>query len=370
MIIASEKLKSVSQKILTAVDSNELSVITETLELKTVDNILYMNVTNKEYYASIKLELGAVEAFHATVNANVFLKLVSQITTADIELTLENNSMVIKANGTYKLPLIFEDDHLLELPKIEINNKVKEFTVSGEILNSILTYNSKELLRGTISKPIQKLYYVDEQGAITFTSGACVNSFTLPESVRLLLNNRLVKLFKLFDESEVKFSLGYDSISDELIQTKVAFETDDIKLTAVLAGDASLIDSVPVNAIRGRANNNYTHSVVFDKNALLQMISRLLLFTSMKNTLKPYCQLDFEPTSLTVWDTDKENFESINYVGEGVNESYKASLDLVDLKAVLDSCSDQYVTFSFGDHQAFVLSRGNIKNIIPEIKQI
>ena len=95
MIIESEKLKDVSQKILTAVDSNELSVLTETLELKTLGNFLFMNVTNKEYFASVKLSLNSPEPFHATVNANLFLKLIAQITTKDIELNINDNALTV-----------------------------------------------------------------------------------------------------------------------------------------------------------------------------------------------------------------------------------------------------------------------------------
>lgn len=368
MIINSEKLKNVCQKILTAVDNNELSVITETLELKTVDNVLFMNVTNKEYYASIKLELNTPESFHATVNANVFLKLISQITTEDIEIAVKENYMIVRGNGEYKLPLIFDNEKLLELPEIVINNKVKEFNISSEILNSILTYNSKELLRGTISKPVQKLYYIDEQGAITFTSGACVNKFTLAEPVKILLNNRIVKLFKLFTAPEVKFTLGYDALSEEIMQTKVSFETEDIKLTAIISCDDTLLNSVPVTAIRSRADNLYDYSVTIDKNSFLQTINRLAIFTAMKNTVKPYSSFTFYADHLTIWDVDKENHEDVPYVNSGIAGEYEATLDLLDLKAVLETCVEQYVSLSFGNHQAFVLSRSNVKNIIPEIR--
>ena len=96
---------------------------------------------------------------------------------------------------------------------------------------SILQFNSKELSKGIISRPIQKLYYVDEHGALTFTTGACVNSFELQQPVKLLLNDRLVKLFKLFKGEQVDFTLGYDTISEDTIQTKVRFESDDIIIT-------------------------------------------------------------------------------------------------------------------------------------------
>lgn len=370
MIIESEKLKDVSQKILTAVDSNELSVLTETLELKTLGNFLFMNVTNKEYFASVKLSLNSPEPFHATVNANLFLKLIAQITTKDIELNINDNALIVKGNGTYKIPLIYDNGNLLELPEIEIKNKVKEFSISSDILSSILAYNSKELLRGTISRPVQKLYYIDEQGAITFTSGACVNSFNLPEPVKILLNNRLVRLFKLFNKCEVKFTLGYDALSDDIIQTKVSFETDSIKLTAIISCDDTLLNSVPVSSIRGRANNLYDYSIILNKNELLQTLNRLILFTSAKNTLKPYSLFKFDLDHVTIWDSDKDNHEDLNYIGTNMPSVYEATLDIVDLKAVLDTCDEQDITINFGNHQAVVISRGNIKNIIPEIKVI
>ena len=74
MIIKSEILKKYCNTILQAVDSNDLSILTETLELMTYGDTLLMSVTNKEYYAQVKLPLSTSEAFHATVNANLFLK--------------------------------------------------------------------------------------------------------------------------------------------------------------------------------------------------------------------------------------------------------------------------------------------------------
>ena len=50
--------------------------------------------------------------------------------------------------------------------------------VDSEVLKSISHYNVKELAKGIIINPdIQKLHYVDEKGALTFTTGACVNNF-------------------------------------------------------------------------------------------------------------------------------------------------------------------------------------------------
>ena len=49
-----------------------------------------------------------------------------------------------------------------------------------------------------------------------------------------------------------------------------------------------------------------------------------------------------------------------------MENNYSALLDLNDLKQTLETCTEQYVTIHFGDSQAVVLSRGNVKNVIPE----
>lgn len=376
MILRIENLQDACKDILAAVDSNELSTITETLELVTKDNFLYINVTNREYFAQVKIDIGEVIDFHATVNANLFLKLISQVTTDTVELNSKpgENFITVKANGTYKIPLIFDGDKLLELPQIDIVNVTSEFNIASSILKSILTYNSKQLTMGTVSKPVQRLYYVDEKGAITFTNGACVNSFSLEKPVKLLFNNRLVKLFKLFNDENVKFTLGYDSISDDIIQTKVRFESSNIVLTAILSCDDKLLSVVPVNAIRGRVSNEYPYSVNINKDSMLQTINRLLLFNSTagssKEVIKPYSTFLFGRDNVVIYDVNKENKETINYNNTVVNcdEPYQAILDLTELKVTLESCSEQYLNLHFGDGTAFVITRGHIANVVPECR--
>lgn len=373
MIIRIEEIQNACSKILTAVDSNTVSAVTETLQLSTEGKNLYISVTNKEYFARVKLEMAEPVDFKATVNANLFLKLVSQITTETIELSVEESTLIIKGNGTYKLPLIFDGDKLMELPEIVIHNPTVNFKIDSNILLSILQFNSKELSKGIISRPIQKLYYVDEHGALTFTTGACVNSFELQQPVKLLLNDRLVKLFKLFKGEQVDFTLGYDTISEDTIQTKVRFESDDIIITAVLSCDDNMLESFPVNAVRGRANSDYPYSVNVNREQLIQTINRLLLFTSAngaKDIINPFSTFEFKKNSMIVWDTNHENYEEVFYSNTecAVDDKYVAILDLKDLKTTLENCTEQYVVLHFGDSQAVVIARGNIKNVVPECR--
>ena len=369
LIIRIEEIQQACGKILTAVDSNSLSVLTETLQIKTENKKMYISVTNREYLAKVKIDIPEDVEFLATVNANLFLKLVSQITTDTIELSVVDSTLILKGNGVYKLPLIFDGEKLLELPEIEIDNPTVEFDVDSNALLSLIQYNSKELTKGQPSHPMQKMYYVDEKGAITFIFGACVNSFTLEKPVKMLLNDRLVKLFKLFKGEKVHFTMGMDALTDDIIQTKVRFETPEVTITSILSCDDTMLKTFPVDSIRGRANATYPHSIKVNKDQFLQTINRLLLFSSAnsaKDIIKPISEFKFEKDHVVVFDTRGENKEEVWYSNSTIEDSYDTYLDLNDLKVTLETCVDPYVTLEFGDTQAVVVTHGNIKNVIPE----
>lgn len=373
MIIRTELLQESCSKILNAVDSNVLSAVTETLEIKCQNKIFTMAVTNREYFVEIKLDVDVEEVFHATVNANLFLKLISKVTSETIELSTQDNSLFIKCNGDYKLPLIFDGDSLMELPKIEIENVSEVVDIEGHILRSIFDYNSKELQKGTISKPIQRLYYVDNTGCITFTTGACVNSFEIDMKSKLLLNDKLVKLFKLFKDTKVKTTIGHNRINDDTHVTAVKFETPGITISAVLNCDDSMVVNFPVTGIKGRATTVYPSTISINKDSLTQAIDRLMLFvsaTSKSDLSLSIIRMEFVNNGIILSDRNGVNKEEVYYSKPLENfDGYVALIDSSDLTKTLASCTNQLVNMSFGNNQAFVLSEGLVKWVIPECQE-
>lgn len=368
MILKTEDFRNACKLILAAIDSKEATLFTETLELKTVKAdpgaILKLNVTNREYFVTIEFPLSEYEAMDAAVNASVFLRLISKLTTDTIEIAKEKTYIKLKGNGDYKLPIIFNNDKMVELPTIEIENVTNTMNINSDILHSIAQYNSKELQRGEGTRPVQKYYYVDEHGAITFTSGACVNSFALDTPIKVLLSDKVVKLFRLFKpNTSVEFLMGQDPITEDLIQTKVRFSTPGITITAKLS-DSGLISSVPVSAIRGMANKDYKYSVVFNKEVLLDSISRLLLLNE-----SPYGYFEFTKDKVNIQDNSKENTETVSYVNScEALDKYELILNISNLKLILDTVEEEYITANFGDERAVVFKNNNIVNIIQEVK--
>ena len=364
MKLKAKEFKDCIKTILQAIDTKEPSMFTETLELITKNKELFLNVTNREYYVSVKFDLEQDEKFHASVNARVFLNLISQVTTDYIEMTVENNNIRVLANGEYKLPIIYNGASMLELPKIEVNNITNEMNINSDILLSILNYNSKELQVGIPVKPVQKYYYIDEHGAITFTSGACINNFDLEKPIKMLLNEKVVKLFKLFkDTDKVEFKMGQEDIGNNIIQTRVLFRSSNIELTAKLQ-DSGLVSSVPVQAIRTMGTKAYPYSILIARSNIIQAINRLSLF----NDGGLYGFFEFTSDSVTIYNYNKDSKEVIKLENKLENFEYKFIFDLNNLKLILDTCSEEYLTITFGDQRAVVINRNNIINIIPELK--
>ena len=369
MLIKTKDFQDVCKTILLALDNNAAN-----LELLVKENNLYLNVTNREYFTSIKFSLENPEEFHAVVDASLFLNLISGITAETFELKLNNNIVIVKADkSNYKLPMIYENDHLMKLPPITIENKTVEMNIGLDILTSIINVNSKELLKikNIDATELQKLYYITEEGCFTFTTGACLNSFKLEKPIKILLNDRIVKLFKLF-KSDVKFSLGHDALANGIVQTKIILETDNIYLAAIITNDEILLNRVqgPCSATKKYIDENYTNKLVLSVSALSAAIARLMLFVKNSltrvNMLSIKAKIKISNTYLTIADSFGNTESVVIENGSYVDNDYEMNINLADIKLVLDSCKEDHITLNCGNHKSVVIARGNISNLIPE----
>jgi hypothetical protein len=247
--------------------------------------------------------------------------------------------------------------------------------ISNDILASILNVNSKELLK--VKKvdvnELQRLYYIDETGCFTFTTGACLNSFRLEKPIKLLLNDRIVKLFKLFS-SDVHFLFGHEELPDGNTRSKASFQADNVYMGAILTCDDLLLSKVqgPCNATKRFISDAYQNHIVVSSNALSAAIARLLLFTknSVEKANMSYIPAFFTITVDDIIITDRQgNMESVAVENDTVvpEETYSMKLNLFDLKLALDSCKNDHITINCGNHRSIVINHGTISNLIPEI---
>ena len=370
MIVKTEEFKEACQTILMALDTKEVTLYNEALELLVEGSVLNLNVTNRQYYVTVKFNLSEATTFRATVKAKTFLSLISKITTEYIELVVNDRVLLVKANGEYTFPIIFNNSTMLELPKINLGVITNSFSINSNILLSILLNNSKELIRGAEvlkndqSRSARPYYYVDELGAITFTTGACVNSFSLPSSIKMLLDEKTVKLFKLFkNNTSVDFKMSQVALSDTVTQTVLQFSTDKVILNTIMP-DSSLISSVPCISIREMANKTYPYNVVLSKDDLLEALNRLNIFNLDSKLL---IRVIVSGDELTLQSLNNDFVEKLKTSGgNSLEEEYSFYLILKNLKLILDGYAEQYITMGFGDGKAIVFKKQDIVDMISE----
>lgn len=373
MIIKTKDFQDVAKKILlaTSLDKNACN-----LELITKGSDLYLNVTNKEYFVAIKFALDTPEEFHATVDANLFLSLISALTTETFTLSIKKNSIEIKSGkSSYTLAMIYDNESLLTLTPITIQNKTVEMNISKDILDSIVNVNSRELekIKGVANvNELFELYYIDDTGCFTFNTGACLNAFKLEKPVKLLLNERIVKLFKLFNE-DVHFSLGQDTEND-ISKTKIILETSTVYLAAIITCDDRLIGKIqaPCEATKKYINDKYDYHVVISSTLLKEAINRLTLFTKNTNDKQ---NMRFITMNIKIIPNEfiiSDNFGNIESLpienGSFVENEYEMIINIIDLKLVVESCKNEHITINCGNKRSIIVNRGNISNLIPECR--
>ena len=90
MIIKTKEFKEAANKILLAAEIDKSAA---NLEIVTKENTLFLNVTNKEYYVSVKFPIESTEELRAVVDASLFLNLISGISTETFEIKLDGNTV-------------------------------------------------------------------------------------------------------------------------------------------------------------------------------------------------------------------------------------------------------------------------------------
>lgn len=376
MILKTKAFQEVANKILVAVGVDKAAA---NLELATKDTKLYLRVTNREYFVACGFDLDAATDFRAVVDANLFLNLISGINTEEFELAIKDTHVAVKAGkSNYKLAMIYENDQLMKLPviKLEQDQVTVGMNIANDILMSILNVNGKEIQKAKRLdvNELQRYYYIDETGCFTFTTGACVNSFTLEKPIKLLLTDKVVKLFKLFG-SDVYMAYGYIANSDGSLQPIVTFQNENVYVASRLLNDDTCIQKIkaPCDAMKNLIKEAYDHNLVLSAIDLSAAIGRLLMFhknSSAKADLSFVpATVEFTETDLTISDISGDNKEVITIEnGSNTPGGYSMGVNLIDLKSVLDSCKNEHITVNCGNKKSIIINRGTISNVIAETR--
>jgi hypothetical protein len=79
--------------------------------------------------------------------------------------------------------------------------------------------------------------------------------------------------------------------------------------------------------------------------------------------------ITFDQNELTITDATGDNAEVVTIEnGSSTAGGYVMGVNLIDFKAVLDSCKNEHITMNCGNKKSIIINRGPISNVIAETK--
>lgn len=368
--IKTNLLKELTAKINKGIEGERTVRISELLELNVIDNKLILAVTNTQFYLTIELASGIEtgENLHVTVDADSFIKLIQKTTTDDIYLQEQNGNLLFKGNGEYIFPLeLDKDGNIKVLPKIDIISN-QTFEIAGDTLYSIYSFGSHELVNDVPVDTVQKYYYLDNLGAITYTESPYINNFNLSTSFRVLINDRLAQLFSLFRGQKVTVGLSKE-FNNNLYQNKISFTSGNINLVAYLPDD-SIVSKYPASQCRGLQDNPYPGIVTISRVDLANALDRLNIFSVKDGNViyKKAGKLNFTNEGLDIISIMDKNKEFISYQNKDQFYPYTCYMNLAQLQRHAKANSENNVNIKYGNDLCLMFTKDNYSQIIVEME--
>lgn len=349
----------------TDVQYTKFDMNASTLEIVAKGATLEFIIGNSEYVQKISMpNLDPSSNFDVSIDSTTFFNLLNKTTTETIELSVVDKNLYFVGNGTFIIPVIYVDSEMYHVTDIPVENVTISTTISYEILESIITYNAKQFERDMGVDAIQKLYYLDNQGAITFSSGAVVCQFDLSEPIQLLLKpivSKLFRNFKLSKSDSIKLEVGHRLVGN--LTYPVLHMQDDVYSLTIVCPLESLINNYPFAKIRERAFKDLGHEAVVNISNLSDCLDRFRIFTS------GILFMEMTPIGIKIYSGSNE--EVVLFENQiSLNEPYKLSINLEYFYSVLKALPYKFMKLRFGDHVSLTTITQNIYHVIPEVEEV
>lgn len=349
--IKTETLQNLVNKVSKGMGNNKMLPITEMIGINisnTKMSLISTDGRNKVEVIGL-VENETADSTSIAISGANFVKLVQKTTTEYITLTVEDNKLTLKGNGSYSFALpVDEDGSLVTMTSINVEGLQTTEVLSKELKDSYQV--NKESVATTLEVPAYTGFYFDETGSIATNSlkiSSVKNSlFKNP----VLLNSSFVALFSLIDEE--KAIIGENN-------SEIFVFTSSVILQSTKMSD---IVDFPVDSIKPFLQTEMPYNVVVNKQALLNLLERISIFVTPydKNGIK----LDFTKEGLAVWTIKGDNKEILPYISSDKQQDFSIKVDVTNFKALVSSNPEDQVQIHYGDSVAIKMTFGNVIQVM------
>lgn len=349
MKVATNRMKEAVNKAIKGAGFNNLIPITGMIGIKLSDGKLRLLTTDMTNTLCVIIDKVAGDEMDITVDAEKFGKLIAKITSEDIDLSVKDDVLYVKANGTYKLPLIADEDGLVVFPDVKVEDKVNARTKLSSVMQA---YNiNRSALAKTLENPALTGYYCGDKVITTDANVITFNDYKMIDYDKsILISAQQMALLTLNTSEDI----------DVLVtDTNIQFITADIVIDgARMEG----IEEFPINDINGYLDVAFTSSCKVPKDLLLSVLGRLALF------IEPYdkngAYFTFGRKGINIHSKKDASTEIINYVESKDFQPFVCCVDIPMLKEQLQANPDDTVKIYYGNENALKLESGKVVQVI------
>lgn len=349
MKVVTSRMKDAVNKAIKGAGFNNLIPITSMIGIKLSDGKLRLLTTDMTNTLCIIIDKVSGVDMDITVDADKFGKLIAKTTSEDIELIVIDDVLSVKANGTYKIPLIADEEGLVTFPAL---SETKGKTTNVKLTSIMQAYNiNKSALAKTLENPALTGYYCGDMVISTDANVITFNDFKMFEQDEpLLISPQLMQLLTLNKQEDIKL------IADKTLLTFIA--DDMVVQGAVMEG----IEDFPADDVKAYLDEAFTSSCKVPKDLLLATLDRLALF------IEPYdkngAYFTFGRKGINIHSKKDASTEIINYVESKNFEPFMCCVDIPMLKEQLQANPDDTVKICYGNENALKIESGKVTQVI------
>lgn len=353
MKVVTSRMKEAVNKAIKGVGFNNLIPITSMIGIKLSAGKLRLLTTDMTNTLCIIIDKVAGDDMDITVDADKFGKLIAKTTSEDIDLSVKDDVLFVKANGTYKIPLISDEEGLISFPDVPQDYSTPPEKWTDVKLSSIMqAYNiNKSALAKTLENPALTGYYCGDTVISTDANVITFNGFKMfAWDFPVLISAQQMALISLFKEEDIKVTCDPE---------RIIFVTD----TQIVEG--SLMEGVedfPANEVNAYLDEAFTSSCKVPKDLLLSVLDRLALF------IEPYdkngAYFTFGRKGINIHSKKDASTETINYVESKNFAPFVCCVDIPMLKEQLQANPDDTVKICYGNENALKIESGKVTQVI------
>lgn len=348
--VTTQVLQDMVAKAVKGATNNKMIPITSLLAIELKEGVLTLTTTDGTNTLKVIKPDVIGDDFYAAVPEDIFSKLVSKTTTDSISLTLLENCLEVKGNGTYRIELpLDEEGKLIKFPNIVFDESIPASKIQLTTIKQILATN-KAALAETMETPCLTGYYCGKDEVIsTDTFKVCGNSIGVFDEP-ILISPEMMNLLSLMEDEniEVRKSEG-----------KILFTTPSV---VVYGSELEGIEDYPVEAIHAYLDTEFGSMCKLPRTALLNVLDRLSLFISTydKNGLF----LTFTLEGLMISSKKSNGTELIKYQSSENFTPFTCCIDIELFKSQVSAQSGEIVELWYGHDKAIKMVFGKVTQIV------